>query len=727
MLSDFFIENLDIIYLFYGLVFVFLGVIVFLQLRITEKSEFRLLKILWLLGFFGFTHGIHELIDMLIILRGESPYLIIIEAEFLLVSYIFLFLFGYNLINISFRKKLSIWFPLIILILFSIFNIYLFLNNLLDHELWEISTRYLLGFPGSILSAIGLYLYYQSESKKLDKINVKKYFIILSLFFISYGILGGFVVPGDSFFPASVINSTSFTALFGVPVQVFRTLSAFGISWSLWNIMKIFNIEEVAWRKHAEKKIKDQATLLDKAQDAIIVRDIEHRITYWNKSASRLYGFTEEEAIGKNANELLFKEESPELIEAIKRVTGEGEWTGELHQITKEGKEVIVESRWTLIRNGEGVPKSILVINTDVTEKVKLLIDLEERKRTENVLRMFAMALEEAPDGVQILGLDGHIIYSNKTVEKIYGYSPDELKGKHVNDMNVDPKFASNVIIPILQNSGHWVGELSVKHKTGREFPIILNSSIVKDTQGRPTAMVGIIRDLTKQKEIEQLEKQLLHAEKLATIGQLASGVAHEINNPLGNISLYAQMLLKKTEDEAARNKLNIINEEANRAATIVKGLLDFARKSELELAPIDINKEIDKVLNILKSQLKSINVKTVLQPLPLISGDSGQIEQVIMNLLSNSIQAITENGKIIVETSAKEDHIEISIMDNGCGIPKETLGKIFDPFFTTKKPGEGTGLGLAISYGIIKRHNGSIEVNSEVGKGTTFTIKLPI
>ena len=228
-------------------------------------------------------------------------------------------------------------------------------------------------------------------------------------------------------------------------------------------------------------------------------------------------------------------------------------------------------------------------------------------------------------------------------------------------------------------------------------------------------------------KEKEKLEKQLLQSDKLATIGQLAAGVAHEINNPLGNISLYTQMLLKKTGDENTKEKLTLINDETNRAAQIVKGLLDFARQSELKLTHIDINKEIEKVLSIMAPQLKEIKVITEFDPVPHILADSSQIQQVIMNLLKNSIQSITKKGVIMIKTATKNDYVEIDISDNGCGIPEEDLNKIFDPFFTTKEMGKGTGLGLSISYGIIKRHNGSIEVKSDIGKGTIFTIKLPV
>ncbi len=351
-------------------------------------------------------------------------------------------------------------------------------------------------------------------------------------------------------------------------------------------------------------------------------------------------------------------------------------------------------------------------------------------------MRQLLTAVEEAPDGIRITDLNGYVIYSNKAVEGIYGFSPDEFKGKHVSEMNVDPEFASREIIPVIKKKGRWVGELMVRHKDGREFPIWLTASMVKDRKGDPIAMVGISRDITDQKEKEKLEKQLLQADKLATVGQLAAGVAHEINNPLGNISLYAQMLLKKMTDENAKDKLVVINDEANRAAQIVKSLLDFARQSEPEFSPININKEIDKILGILNLQLKDlsihnpllkdIRITTDLGHLPLILADSGQIKQVIMNVLTNSVQSVAKNGEIMVRTVTKEGFVEISISDNGCGIPKEDLNKIFDPFFTTKERGRGTGLGLSISYGIIKRHNGSIEVESDIGKGTTFTIKLP-
>ncbi len=595
MLADFFNNYPDVVFFIHGLVFVILGTIIFLQIRVTDKSEYKLLNILWLLASFTVIHGIHEFTDILMnmfaAINENIIFLLkILSPTFLFISYLCLFLFGYQLINISRRKNPSILLTSIIVILFFDVITYLEVNN---YNRLETLSTYFLGFPGAILSAIGFIIYYQSESKKLSEIKVKKYFIFAALFFGIYGILDLFV-SRDSFFPASVINYTSFISLFGTPVVVFSTITTVGIFWSLWHIVNIFNIEGASKRRRAEEKIRDQAALLDKAQDAIFVWDLEHHITYWNKSAERLYGFTEEEAIGKNTDELLYKEGAPVSIETRKKVIEEGEWTGELQQRTKEGKEIIVESRWTLVRDNEGKPKSILVINTDISEKKKL-------------------------------------------------------------------------------------------------------------------------------------EMQILQSDKLATLGNLVAGIAHEINNPLTSISLHTQILLKKTWDENTNNRLNIIDNEASRAARIVKGLLEFAHQSEPKLSPVNINSEIDKVLEILHPKLKDIKVTTILKPLPSIMADNEQIQQVIMNMLMNSVQAITTNGEIMIKTTAERDTIEISITDNGCGIPQDNIGKIFDPFFTTKNPGEGTGLGLSICYGIIKNYNGSIDINSEVGKGTSFTINLPI
>ncbi len=368
---------------------------------------------------------------------------------------------------------------------------------------------------------------------------------------------------------------------------------------------------DVTERVRGEEIIRDQAALLDKAQDAIIVRDLEHRIVYWNKSAARLYGFTEEEAIGRSTNELLDKEELPELIEAGKRVIEKGEWTGELRQVTKEGKEIIVESRWTLIHNSEGRPKSTLLINTNITEKKKL-------------------------------------------------------------------------------------------------------------------------------------ESQLLRAQRMESVGILAGGIAHDINNVLTPIMLSQELLQEKLTDEESKRLLNAIERSTKRGANLMKQIMSFARGVEGERNAVQVAHLISEIRQVAKETFpRNIEARTADIPKDLwtISGDATQLHQVIMNLCVNARDAMPDGG--ILSISAENffidksyakintearigPHIVITVSDTGTGIPPEIIDRIFEPFFTTKEQGKGTGLGLSTSLGIVKSHSGFITVYSEVRKGTAFKVYLP-
>lgn len=328
--------------------------------------------------------------------------------------------------------------------------------------------------------------------------------------------------------------------------------------------------------------------------------------------------------------------------------------------------------------------------------------------------------LDSISDAVMLIDSEKRILSWNSAAQKIFGYSLEEVAGRRI-----DMLYHSSTDTVNAKDLEIRDGEKVLIKKDGSTFPGFVKIKPLQDSAN--TGNVVVIKDITDQKEMAKLEKQLLQAEKLATVGKLAAGVAHEINNPLTSISLHTQIMLKKKVDESTNDRLKIINREAHRAARIVKELLEFARQSEPKLNSVNINNEIEKVLKILDPQLNGIRVTTVLEPLPPIMADSEQIQQVIINMMTNSIQSIITNGEIIIRTTAEKDNIKISITDNGCGIPQENIGKIFDPFFTTKKLGEGTGLGLSTCYGIIKQHNGSIDVKSEVGTGTTFIIRLPI
>jgi PAS domain S-box-containing protein len=369
-------------------------------------------------------------------------------------------------------------------------------------------------------------------------------------------------------------------------------------------------MEDITKRKQAEEKIQGQAELLDRAQDAILVRDLKHHIIYWNKGAERLYGLKEGEAIGKKVTELLYKRNTPDFEEAMKIVTVKGEWKGELHQMTKDGREVIVESRWTLVRDDERKLKSILVVNTDITEKKKI-------------------------------------------------------------------------------------------------------------------------------------EAQFLRAQRIESIGTLAAGIAHDLNNVLSPIMTGLQLLRQKFTDEQSQNWLNILETSARRGADLVRQILSFARGQEGQRMPLQIRYLISEIEKILKEILsKSIEIHTdIPKYLWLISGDPTQLHQVLMNLCMNARDAMPNGGTLSIsaenhlidENYARMNieakvgpYVVLTVSDTGIGIPPEIVDRIFEPFYTTKEPGKGTGLGLSTSFGIIKSHGGFIHVHNEIGRGAQFKVYLP-
>ncbi len=236
-----------------------------------------------------------------------------------------------------------------------------------------------------------------------------------------------------------------------------------------------------------------------------------------------------------------------------------------------------------------------------------------------------------------------------------------------------------------------------------------------------------------RTKELREMQSHLIQSEKLASLGKLAAGIAHEINNPLGGILIYSNLLLEDTDKDSPHyENLRKIVKETSRCKDIVKGLLEFARPKEPEVAIIDINEILESSLAIMEKQALFQNIsinRSYESDLPKISADSAQIQQVFTNIILNAAEAMAGNGTLTLSTSLNPDNkcIDVKFSDTGHGIKEEDKKRLFEPFFSTKEVGKGTGLGLAISYSIIQQHNGTIEVKSRVGKGSTFTVKLPI
>ncbi|MBI1764764.1 MAG: PAS domain S-box protein [Acidobacteria bacterium] len=369
-------------------------------------------------------------------------------------------------------------------------------------------------------------------------------------------------------------------------------------------------LRDITNRRAAEERLQEQAALLDHAQDSIIVRDLEQRILFWNRSAEKLYGWSKEEVLNRDICERVFQGNTDELQKATQTALNTGEWRGELHQKNREGKPIVVEGRWKLVRDNQGQPKSILITNTDITEKKKL-------------------------------------------------------------------------------------------------------------------------------------EAQFLRAQRMESIGTLAGGIAHDLNNILSPIMLSVQMLQLKTSDEASLKMLEILQTNAERGSGMIKQILSFARGVSGERVSVQLKHLIKEIAKILKETLpRSIEIKPKIpDELWLINGDATQLHQVLMNLCINARDALPDGGTVslvaencvVDETYAEMAadakpgrYVRVIVTDNGTGIKPENLARIFDPFFTTKEVGHGTGLGLSTVLGIVKGHHGFINVYSEPGKGSEFRIYLP-
>lgn len=369
--------------------------------------------------------------------------------------------------------------------------------------------------------------------------------------------------------------------------------------------------------------------------------------------------------------------------------------------------------------------KLILITARDISEEKKKEIDL---------IRFFNVA-ENTVNPLQITDLNGKMIYVNKAFEVASGYTKEELinknprvfgSGKH------SGKFWDKMWDTI--SSGKvWVGEVENLRKHGEPFFTQLLVSPILDKDGKVTGYFGIHRDLTDKR---LLERQLIHTQKMESIGTLAAGIAHEVGNPLASISALVQVAQRITTDPFVNEKLGLVKSQVTRISKIIRDLVDFSRPSNYELELTDINNVIHEAVEIVKVGTKAKDIifeNDLSKDIPLLPLIADQIQQVFVNILLNAVDAIAEKKrdkkveKIYVKSECNGDEVTLTFTDTGMGISEENLSKVFEPFFTTKKEGKGTGLGLWVSYGIVKSFQGDIKIKSKLNEGTTFIIKLPI
>jgi PAS domain S-box-containing protein len=373
-----------------------------------------------------------------------------------------------------------------------------------------------------------------------------------------------------------------------------------------------------------------------------------------------------------------------------------------------------------------------------------LNIDISDRKRMERELKeaneFFMNLIESSVDGIIVTKMNGEIIIFNKGAEDILGYQSDEVVGKMNIRMVYAPGVAKEVMQKLRSPDYGGVGKLTSfpithRRKDGELVEGDLSASVIYDEGGREIATVGIFKDLRErlrmERDLQAAREALLQSEKLAAMGRLTSQIAHELNNPIYGIMNTLELLKTEIPPESKRRRiLDLSLSETERLSEMLRNMLSFSKPEEEARKKVNVNELLEGILLMMEKQMKEANVKVVirLEPeIPEIMASTNQMRQVILNLFKNAKEAMPRGGTLTVRTKKEDTRVLIRIQDTGTGIPEEIRNKIFEAFFTTKQKVKGVGLGLSVCYGIIKDHGGEITVDSKEGKGTTFTIRLPI
>jgi len=499
-------------------------------------------------------------------------------------------------------------------------------------------------------------------------------------------------------------------------------------------------LRDITARKKFERDLRDSAeklrTLFERVRHGLFISSKEGKFLDCNQALLDMLGYlTKEEFLNINIAQDLYVD--PENRTIFQERTERDGYVKDMEVEFKkrDGEKITVLLTGHSIKNEKGEVVAYEGINLDITE----------RKRIENELReaneFFMNLIESSVDGIIAADMKGNIFIFNKGAEALTGYVAEEVIGKlHITKIypeGVAKEIMKKLRSPEYGGMGKFVpSQLNVLNKAGEGIPIQLSATLIYDGEGKEVASVGIFTDLrpriNMEKKLQQTHLQLVSSEKMASLGKLAAGIAHEINNPLGGILIYSSLMIEDlTETDPKRGDLARIVQEASRCKDIVKSLLEFARQTEPKMEPTDINRAITDGLFFLENQALFHNVHIIkkLDPfLPFIRGNASQLKQVLINIIVNAAEAMHGNGTLTITSYPSQDRKSVSLefTDTGEGIAEENLTRIFDPFFTTKAVGKGTGLGLSTSYGIVESHGGKIRVKSKVGEGTTFTIELP-
>ena len=488
--------------------------------------------------------------------------------------------------------------------------------------------------------------------------------------------------------------------------------------------------------KHVEALIMSEEryqTLTEVTPIGIFRSDTEGKGVYVNNKLCEITGITKAEAFSDGWIDRLHPDDRDYVASRwIEAVRARQEFKEEYRFINREGSSVWVIAQAQEELGPQGEFKGYVGTLTDITD----------RKHSEEKIRFQASLLDQVRNAVIATDLEGKILYWNKFAEEIYQWTGDEVSGMHIFDAII-PKGTEELAMSIMNStteSGHWEGDVVPKRKDGTTFPAHLILSVIRDERGKVIGRVGVVADITEKK---MFEERLLRAQRLESIGILAGGIAHDLNNILQPIMMSVHLLKPGISGEKYERILNVVESSAERGADLIRQVLSFARGMESTRQILNTKYLISDVLKIMKETFpKSIEIKTYTDgDIRNIMGDFTQLHQVLLNICVNARDAMPGGGELVISTrnitldeetvktyydTGPGDYVEIAISDTGSGIPPDVMDKIFDPFFTTKEQDKGTGLGLSTAYGIVKEHAGHIHAESETGRGTKFMVYLP-
>jgi PAS domain S-box-containing protein len=491
----------------------------------------------------------------------------------------------------------------------------------------------------------------------------------------------------------------------------------------------------VAWltatQRRADAEVHRQASLLDLTHDTVFVRNQNDVITYWNHGAAELYGWSSGEAIGKVSHHLLHTVFPGALDEIEATLHRTDRWEGEIVHTKRDGTRVVVASRWSLQRDEKGRPAGVLETNNDITA----------RRGAEESLRRQANLLEQSHDAIFVWDFPGTIVYWNEGAEQLYGFSREEAVGRVSHDLlQTRHPMPSQLFDETIERDGLWSGELAQTTRDGRQV-IVDSRQVLMREGGNRRLVLETNRDISERKQaseaLEEAQAQLAHVTRVTMLGEITASIAHEVNQPLAAVVMNGNACLRWLAPDPpnlleAREAAQRIVSDANRAGQVISRVRALLKRQPAEKKTLDVNEVIAETLTFTRTEVarRGVALRTDLREnLPAVVGDRVQLQQVLVNLILNGVDAmsgVSERARVLTIKSARKgaESVVVEVTDSGTGLASGQADHIFDPFFSTK-PG-GLGIGLSVSRSIVELHGGRISATPNDGPGVTMQFSLP-